>query len=172
MMNRPHLDRSGRRFVFWCALAALLILWTETGEGGEKITIGAVEEVVLLKWGVELPARIDTGAASSSLDARSLKIKNNIVTFKLREEHGGRLIKLPILEYRRIRTSVGRERRPVVLMDLCLGSLHILTQVTLADRSHLKYPLLVGRRVLKGNFVVDVSRRNTTRPSCPELRFK
>jgi len=60
----------------------------------------------------------------------------------------------------------------VVLIDICLGSLHLLTQVTLTNRSHLKYALLIGRRVLKGYFVVDVSRRKTTTPSCPELRFK
>jgi len=151
------------------ALVALMFLCTAAANGAEKIKIGEVEEVVLLKWGVKYTARIDTGAASTSLDARKIKIKNDVVNFELR---GGKQLKVPILEYRRIRTSVGRERRPVVLLDLCLGSLHVLTQVTLTDRSHLKYALLVGRRVLKGNFVVDVSLRDTIRPSCPALRLK
>jgi hypothetical protein len=148
---------------------SLLIPWTAIGAGAEKITIGEIEVVSLLKLGVKYSARIDTGATSSSLDARKIKIKNDIVNFQLR---GGKQMKLPLLEYRRVRTSVGKERRPVVLLDVCLGSLHLLTQVTLTDRSHLKYALLIGRRVLKGYFVVDVSKRNTTKPSCPELRFK
>ncbi len=169
MMNRSPSARAARWFVICLVWVSLLIPWTAIGEVAEKITIGEVEDIVLLKWGVKYSARIDTGATSSSLDARKIKIKNDVVNFELR---GGKLLKVPLLEYRRVRTSVGKERRPVVLLDICLGSLHLLTQVTLTDRSHLKYALLIGRRVLKGNFVVDVSRRQTTRPSCPELRFK
>jgi len=169
MMNRSPSARAARWFVICLVWVSLLIPWTAIGEVAEKITIGEVEDIVLLKWGVKYSARIDTGATSSSLDARKIKIKNDIVNFVLR---GGKPLKVPLLEYRRVRTSVGKERRPVVLLDICLGSLHLLTQVTLTDRSHLKYALLIGRRVLKGNFVVDVSRRQTTRPSCPELRFK
>ncbi len=168
-MNRSPSARAARWFVICLVWVSLLIPWTAIGEVAEKITIGEVEDIVLLKWGVKYSARIDTGATSSSLDARKIKIKNDVVNFVLR---GGKLLKVPLLEYRRVRTSVGKERRPVILLDVCLGSLHLLTQVTLTDRSHLKYALLIGRRVLKGNFVVDVSRRNTTKPSCPELRFK
>ena len=168
-MNRSPSARAARWFIFCLIWIALLIPSTAIGEGAEKITIGEVEDIVLLKWGVKYSARIDTGATSSSLDARKIKIKNDIVNFELR---GGKQMKVPLLEYRRVRTSVGKERRPVILLDICLGSLHLLTQVTLTDRSHLKYALLIGRRVLKGNFVVDVSLRNTTKPSCPELRFK
>ncbi|MFQ5542167.1 MAG: ATP-dependent zinc protease [Candidatus Binatia bacterium] len=169
MMNRRPLAQTARWILVCLVWIALPIPWTAIGEGAEKVTIGQVEEVVLLKWGVKFPARIDTGAASTSLDARKLKIIDNFVEFKMRN---GKKVKLPILEYRHVKTSVGKQLRPVVLLDLCLGSLHILTQVTLTDRSHLKFPVLVGRRVLKGNFVVDVSQSKTTRPSCPELRFK
>jgi len=168
-MNRSPSARAARWFVICLVWISLLIPWTAIGAGAEKITIGEIEDVSLLKLGVKYASRIDTGATSSSLDARKIKIKNDIVNFQLR---GGKQMKLPLLEYRRVRTSVGKERRPVVLLDICLGSLHLLTQVTLTDRSHLKYALLIGRRVLKGNFVVDVSRRSTTTPSCPELRFK
>ena len=169
MMNRSPSARAARWFVICLVWVSLLIPWTAISEVAENITSGEVEDIVLLKWGVKYSARIDTGATSSSLDARKIKIKNDVVNFELR---GGKPLKVPLLEYRRVRTSVGKERRPVVLLDICLGSLHLLTQVTLTDRSHLKYALLIGRRVLKGNFVVDVSLKKTTRPSCPELRFK
>ena len=168
-MNRSPSAQTAHWFIFCLIWIALLIPWTAIGEGAEKITIGEVEDVLLLKWGAKFLARIDTGATSTSLDARKLKIKDNFVEFKMRND---KKVKLQVLEYRYIRTSVGRELRPVVLLDICLGSLHLLTQVTLTDRSHLKYALLIGRRVLKGYFVVDVSLRNTTKPSCPELRFK
>jgi hypothetical protein len=43
-------------------------------EAGEKLSVGLVEEVVLLPWGVRLPARVDTGAAMTSLDARNIEV--------------------------------------------------------------------------------------------------
>ncbi len=66
-------------------------------EAGEKITVGLVEEVILLPWGVKLPARIDTGAAVSSLDARDIVIKGNTVDFRLPEKYGGLQISLPVV---------------------------------------------------------------------------
>jgi len=132
-----------------------------------KITIGAVEDVILLPWGVKLPARIDTGAAKSSLDARELKVRDKVVEFKLPQRYGGLQVRLPILEWRHVRSTDGRERRPVVELEICLGSRRIRTQVNLADRSMVKYPLILGRNFLREEFVVDVKQRKTTPPSCP-----
>ena len=67
------------------AMLSLLVLGTAGTEG--KFTIGAIEEVVLLPWKVKLPARIDTGAAKSSLDARELKVQDDMVEFKLPQKY-------------------------------------------------------------------------------------
>ncbi len=134
----------------------------------EKTVIGGVEDVILLPWRVRLPARIDTGAAKSSLDARELKIQDDIVEFRLPQKHGGLHMRLPVVEWRHIRTQEGLERRPVVEVDICLGTKRIRTLVNLNDRSMVKYPLILGRNFLKENFLVDVQRRRMTRPICPE----
>ena len=152
------------------ALAALLPLAAGKVDAVERLTIGAVEDVILLPWKVTLPARIDTGAATSSLNARELTVRNNEVIFKLPDEYGGLELRLPIVEWRYIRSSEGRERRPVVELELCLGPKRFRTQVTLNDRSRVKYPFLVGRRALQEHFLVDVSRSNVFPPSCPEAR--
>ena len=123
-------------------------------ETKEKIQLGAVENVVLLPWGVTLPARIDTGAAISSLDARNLTIKGNIVEFTLPEQYGGQHIRLPIVKWMTVRSAETKEKRPVVLVELCIGSKRIQTQVNLNDRSHVKHPLLIGRNTLMHSFVV------------------
>ena len=68
---------------------AILLLVPELANAGEKITIGEVEDVILMPWGVRLPVRIDTGAVTSSLDARGLKVKNNMAEFKLPKKYGG-----------------------------------------------------------------------------------
>lgn len=134
----------------------------------EKVTIGTVEDVILLPWKLKLPARIDTGAAKSSLDARELKVHEDWVEFKLPRKHGGLRLRLPIIEWRHVRTSEGLERRPVVELEICLGSDRIRTPVNLADRSTVKYPLILGRSFLKENFVVDVKRRRTSKPNCSD----
>jgi hypothetical protein len=133
-----------------------------------KITVGAVEDVVLSPWGVSFPARIDTGADLSSLDAREIVVRNNIAEFKLGRRFGGLRLKLPVVEWRQIQTSTGSEKRPVVEIHICLGSKLFRTPVTLKDRSEMVYPFLVGRSALSGSFLVDPSRSKAVRPSCPK----
>ena len=159
----------------WIGLFSLLVLASfvlftpEMLRAEEKVTIGGVEDVILLPWGVKLPARIDTGAAKSSLDARELKVQGDRVEFKLPQTYGGLQLRLPIIEWRHIRTPEGRERRPIVELEICLGSKRIRTLVNLTDRSTVKYPLILGRNFLKEDFVVDVKRRRTAKPNCPDI---
>jgi hypothetical protein len=150
----------------------ILILPSGKGNAGEKITIGEVEDVVLMPWGVRLPARIDTGATKSSLDARELKVKNNIAVFKLPKKYSDLLLRLPVVEWQNIRSADFIERRPVVEITLCMGPKLIRTHVTLNDRSRVRYPLIIGRNVLKDNFVVDCTRSNCSPPKCPEAPSK
>jgi hypothetical protein len=149
-------------------LVLMILLPSEKGNTGEKITIGEVEDVLLLPWRVRLPARIDTGAATSSLDARELKVKNDIAEFKLPKRYGGMLLRLPVIDWLHIRSADFKERRPVVEITLCIGPKPIRTQVTLNDRSMVRYPLIVGRNILKENFVVDCMQSNCLPPSCRE----
>ena len=135
----------------------------------EKIVIGTVEDVILLPWGLKLPARIDTGAAKSSLDAQELTIRDNMAEFRLPQKHGGLQLRLPIIEWRHIRTPDGRQRRPIVELEFCIGSKRIRNKVNLTDRSLVKYPLILGRNFLKDNFIVDVKRSRTARPNCPDV---
>lgn len=152
------------------AVVALSSLAVGAVDAAEKLTIGAVENVTLLPWKITLPARIDTGAKTSSLDAREITVRDKRVVFTLADKYGGLELQMPLLEWRKIRTSEGAERRPVVEVELCLGSKQFRTQVTLNDRSRVKYPFIVGRRALQGRFLVDVSRSNILPPSCPEAR--
>ena len=156
----------------WILISTLVIfslLFPGTADAEEKIVIGGIEEVVLLPWGVRLPARIDTGAAKTSLDARELRVQGDMVEFKLPKKHGGFKLRLPIVGWRHIRTSEGLEPRPIVELEICLGSRRIQTEVNLADRSMVKYPLILGRNFLKENYIVDVKRRKTAPPNCPEI---
>jgi hypothetical protein len=150
-------------------MLTILLLLLGEANAEDKMVIGEVEEVVLIPWGVRLPARIDTGAATSSLDARELIVKNNTAEFRLPKMYGGLPLRLPVIEWQKIRSADFRERRPVVEITFCLGPKLIHTQVTLNDRSTVSYPLIIGRNVLKNKFVVDCIRSNCLPPSCPEV---
>ena len=154
-------------FIPMLIMLSLLVLGTANAE--EKTTLGAVEDVILLPWRVSLLARIDTGAAKSSLDARELVIQDGMAEFKLPQEFGGMQLRLPIIEWKHIRSPDGRQKRPVVELELCIGSKRIRSKVNLTDRSMVKYPLILGRNFLRGNFIVDVKRQRTAPPSCPDL---
>jgi len=144
----------------------------EEARAVEKITIGEVEEVILLPWHVRLPARIDTGAATSSLDARDLKVKNNMAEFKLPKKYGNLRIHLPVMGWQDIRSADFKERRPVVEITFCMGPKVLHIEVNLNDRSTVKYPLILGRNALKDNFVVDCGQSNCLPPSCREASPK
>ena len=138
----------------------------------DKISIGILEDVVLLPWGVKIPARIDTGAAVTSLDARDLVIKDDVAEFRLPEKYGGTKISLPVVRWRDVRSAGGQQRRPVVEMRICVGPKVIRTKVNLIDRSRMSYPMIIGRNVLRRGYVVDCLCANILKPSCPEVEQK
>jgi hypothetical protein len=149
-------------------LISFLFLTPEMVEAENKITLSRAEEVILYPGEIRLLARIDTGATVTSLDARGLKIDENTAEFRLPEEYGGALLRLPIAGWRHVRSSKGRENRPVVEIDLCIASKRLRIKANLNDRSMVKYPIILGRNALKDHFIVDVKKRSkTTPPDCP-----
>jgi len=152
-------------------LSALFAMISVPGEAAEKLSIGAVEEIILLPWGARLPARIDTGATTSSLDVCDIKVEGRFVSFTLSDRCGGHKVRRELVEWTEVRTTEGTERRPVVMVDICLGPKIIKTHVTLNNRSKMGYPFLVGRKTLRGKFIVDVSRKNILPPHCPGIKL-
>ena len=135
------------------------------------IMVGGVEQVLLMPWKVSVSARIDTGATTSALDARDIKLVpgTDEIEFRLPERCGGFLVRRRLLGWRTVRTSDGAtERRPAVEMAFCMGREQFRTEVTLGDRSKMTHPLLIGRRTLGGRYVVDVKQSNLLPPDCPE----
>jgi len=131
-----------------------------------KITLGMVEDVILSPWGISFAARIDTGADLSSLDARDIVVRDNVAEFKLGKRWGSRRLQLPVVEWSRIQTAMGTEKRPVVEISICLGQKLFNTLATLKDRSAMTYPFLIGRSALNGVYLVDTSRSHTAQPTC------
>jgi hypothetical protein len=154
-----------------CALAP-----AARAAGSDKIVLGAVEEIIVQLPAFPVVARVDTGAATSSLDARDIKVHGprgaRKVHFTLVSDGGRRAtLDLPLEDYHSVVTPDKRpERRPTVLLEICVAGMRIPAEFTLNDRSHLEYRALLGRNVLAGRFVVDVERTHIVPSSCPSPR--
>ena len=137
----------------------------------DKRVIGEVEPVTLVKAGITLPARIDTGATSCSLDATNIerfeRDGKKWVRFTLTERKSGNVHKLERKLSRTVKiTRHGKEsqERPVVKMKALLGGVALYKEFTLTDRSEFTYQVLIGRNFLEGEFIVDVTLKNVTTP--------
>lgn len=155
-------------FLVMSSMITLLPIASLHAEEQPKILIGGVEEVVLFPWRVRLSARVDTGATMTSLDVRDLTVRKGMAQFRLPEQYGNTLIRLRVIRHCNIRSSDARERRPVVEMELCVGSRRMRVEVNLNDRSRMEYPLILGRNVLNQGFLVDSAREKIWPTKCLE----
>ncbi|UCC91621.1 MAG: ATP-dependent zinc protease [Candidatus Aenigmatarchaeota archaeon] len=111
-----------------------------------KKTIGLVEKVRIYGNGssVEAEALVDTGAKMTSIDIRL----------------AGKAKLGPVVRMFKTRAPITKEvdHRPVVTVTIKVKGKKFTVEANLNDRSHMKYPVLLGRNLLYGNFVVDVSK--------------
>jgi len=107
-------------------------------------TVGVWETVKVVSSAgekVDLLAKVDTGAWRTSID------KQTAVNLGLLEKSN-------ILWRKIVKSSLGKETRPVINLKFYLAGRLIKTIASIADRSGLKVKLIVGRRDL-GSFLVN-----------------
>jgi len=143
---------------------------TPVSQPQEHITIlGAVERVTLDSIGQDFDARVDTGATTSSLNAVDIeefeRNGKNWVKFHLADSSQDaseqKWIQAPVVRYVKIRQSTNdeTERRAVIELWVKVGKIHEKAQFTLADRSQMSHPVLLGREFIKDIALVDVSKK-------------
>jgi hypothetical protein len=132
--------------------------------------IGQAEYVTVLPANYRYQARIDSGATTCSMSALDIeqfeRDGEKWVRFRLpipSEEAGDELQKSDPMEYpiSRIanikRHGAEDQIRPAVKMTVRLGRFEDRVEFTLTDRTKYEFPILVGRNLLEGHAVVDVS---------------
>ena len=132
-----------------------------------KLLLGEAEWLWLDTADQAFQARIDTGAATSSISAADITIfeRNGKDWVRFFMSHQGMddhiQIEAPLVRYVRIRQASADEldRRPVVRLSVRVGDQNEKTEFTLTDRSNMTYPVLLGRDFLKDIAVVDVGRK-------------
>lgn len=131
----------------------------------DKLVIGRNEEVDFPELGLYgINAKIDTGAYTSSLHCYDIREENGVLYFKLLDAQIE--FKVPdqkFTEYsqKNIKNSFGEiEKRYVIKTLVHIGGRSIRTLISLTDRGTMRFPVLVGRKLLKNRFIVDVALTN------------
>lgn len=117
----------------------------------------------------DIPAKVDTGANYSSIHADNIKIikKDGVehLQFTLMRDHGSydynRKVTVKSFYSTQIENSFGHsERRYVVTLKCKMANRTFNSQFTLANRTTKTFPILLGRKLLDGRFLIDTSVNN------------
>lgn len=133
----------------------------------DKTILGQLEWVYISIVKDAFRARIDTGAATSSLNALNIerfeRDGKKWVRFDLSHHEGenAKIIEAKVLRTAKIIQSSNPDsgvERPVIQLHVRIGDISQLTEFTLTNRSHMEYPVLIGRTFMRDVTLVDVSK--------------
>lgn len=135
-----------------------------------KVIVGEVENFYLAGPGLIYKARIDSGAETSSIDARNItrfeRDGSNWVRFDVPVPGADKFVTLEKEISRRVRviqaSADEAERRVVVELQFFIGDHRQVAEFTLADRTNLTYEVLIGRNILRDVMLVDVGKEYAT----------
>ncbi|MBN1483003.1 peptidase [candidate division KSB1 bacterium] len=117
----------------------------------------------------DIDVKIDTGAYSSAIHCHNIKIIGDAgqrkVHFNLLDpshsEYNEKEYILPVHKTKRVKNSSGESsERIFIKTKIMIYGRSIPVELSLTDRSEMKFPVLLGRKLLKKRFVVDVSKKN------------
>jgi hypothetical protein len=110
-------------------------------------------------------AKIDTGAFSSAIHCENIKVTEvsgkPLLTFTLPEAFypGNKTTMHSFSEFnqKKIKNSFGEaEDRYIIRTKIHIGHKTIWADFSLSDRKSMRYPILIGRKAIKGKFIIDV----------------
>lgn len=159
---------------FACGDALAQELETEPGEksAGTRTIVGFTETVRLFPHDMEIRAKIDTGARTSSLHAQDIitfvRDGRQWVRFHVTNRDNRTVTyERPIVRHVKIKSLTGPAlSRPVVIMGICIADVFRVTEVNLSNRTGFNFQLLVGRRFMRQSIVVDPGKQYTRPPRC------
>jgi hypothetical protein len=131
-------------------------------------TIGATDVLDLPELGwFNVPVRVDSGAATSSIHCSYIRLvkegETQLLRFNLDTKKGAPKQSFAVTDFKEtiIRNSSGKEElRYVIKTRITIFGKNIRTEFSLANRRKMRYPILLGRKLLKGRFIVDVAQKD------------
>lgn len=135
-----------------------------------KLVIGRKDKVDFPELGLyNITSKIDTGAYTSAIHCHDIKLvrkgKKKFVTFRLLDPshstYDGKLLRHELLTERKIKNSSGQsEERCIIKTIIVMFGNNYDIELSLTDRSKMECPVLLGRKLLRKKFLVDVGRIN------------
>jgi len=130
-----------------------------------RLILGWQEWIALPDLGLPaLKAKIDTGAKTSALDTHFIEpfgaAKRPRVRFAVRPSPEAGDLEVAaiadVIDRREVISSNGvRELRYVIATTLCIAGRRWPIEVTLANREHMTYRMLIGRQAIRSGMLVD-----------------
>jgi hypothetical protein len=122
-----------------------------------------VDFPLLSIFGIE--AKVDTGAYTSSLHCENITLNNDTAKptlyFTIKQDVV-RTFMFEEFTQKKIKNSFGEmEERFVIKTIVRIGKKKIWSAISLSKRDNMRYPVLLGRKLLKGKFLVDVNQIHT-----------
>lgn len=130
--------------------------------------LGRYDRVDLPELGLtNIHAKIDTGAYTCSLHCHKAEVVDGRLEFILLDqehpEFTGMKFVVENFEKRDIRNSFGEvEKRFVISTSIRIFDEVITTEFSLSNRGSLKFPILLGRKILRNRFLIDVTKKNVS----------
>jgi hypothetical protein len=128
--------------------------------------LGRYDRIDLPDLGLyNIHAKIDTGAYTSSLHCSRVEVVDGMLEFVLLDEEHPEFtgMKFVVREFdeRDIKNSFGEtERRFLIKTPIVIFGEYMVTEFSLSDRGSLKFPVLLGRKILRGRYLIDVTKKN------------
>jgi hypothetical protein len=112
-----------------------------------------------------IQAKVDTGAYTSSLHCSRIKVIDNTLEFVLLDEEHPEFtgMKFQFKKYtqREIKNSFGEaEMRYIIKTTISIHNQLIKAEFSLSDRDKLRFPILLGRKILRKRFLIDVTEKD------------
>ena len=133
--------------------------------------IGWKETVDLPDWGIgSILAKSDTGARRSALDVHNIiELPGNLVQFDIvldrKDRSHTKTIIAPIDHQTHVRSSNGdQHERYFVRTNVTIHDCTKEVEFSLVSRESMMCRILLGRKALEGDFLVDSSQKHVTRP--------
>lgn len=133
----------------------------------KKTKIGWSEYIEFPDWDIHaLKAKVDTGARTSALHVEDLKPHGPgwvefYVVLDTRGPRHRRRVRAEVVKWAKVRSSTGDYKRRCFVKTLVkLGPIIKEIEISLVSREKMLFRMLLGRKAIEKDFLVDVSKRN------------
>lgn len=134
----------------------------------KKLIIGRNDKADFPDLGLKnLDIKIDTGAYTSAIHCRKIEVKEidgkETLSFTLldpsHKQFADKEFSTEDFTEKRVKNSFGgSEKRYVITSSIKLFAKRYKIELSLSERGEMRFPILIGRKFLMGNFIVNPSK--------------